>query len=249
MGGSRQPTVLHKTALVTVFCGDARDVLPTLGTESMDCVVTDPPYGMAWQSNTRTVAFGRIIGDGNAEQAMLLLGDVTPDLVRVTRRSRHIYAFGLAMTHPLLPPAAQATLVWNKEQMGSGDVSHVWGPSHEPVFFHRRAEDLTNAKRGKGSQVARLRRGTVLSVPRLGATQVKRHPTEKPVALLAQLIEASTLRGEVVLDPFGGVGSTAVAAILTGRRAVVIELDEGYAALTVERVKRVEALMTQAAAA
>lgn len=242
---SEVATVVYQSDRVTVLCDDARIALDGLASESADCVVTDPPYGVAWRSNTRGERFASITGDESVEDATDLLSEVTPELVRVTRRTRHLYTFGLPLTHPLLP--VKADLVWDKGRNGSGDLSQVWGPSHEALFFHVRAADKTNAQRGAGSLAARLRRGSVLRVKRLSATQVKRHPTEKPVELLSQLIESSTQRGELVLDPFAGVGSTAVAAILTGRRALVIELDPGYAAIAAERCAAAEAVMDKVA--
>jgi site-specific DNA-methyltransferase (adenine-specific) len=76
-----------------------------------------------------------------------------------------------------------------------------------------------------------------------------RHPTEKPTDLLAELIESSSRVGEVVLDPFAGVGSTGVAAILRGRRALLVEVDERYAEIAVERLRVAEALAEQIEAA
>lgn len=69
-----------------------------------------------------------------------------------------------------------------------------------------------------------------------------RHPSEKPVALLAEMIESSSRVGETVLDPFGGSGSTAVAAIVRGRRAVLVEANPAYVELAIERVRAAEAV-------
>lgn len=238
-------TLLYESRRVTVWAADARTVLPTLETESVDCVVTDPPYGMEWQSNTRKDTFDRIEGDGEHE-ASALVASIAADLVRVTRRTRHIYTFGLPVVHPLLQ--AKAELVWDKERLGSGDLTSVWSPSHERIYFHVRAQDRFNAANG-GKLAARLRRGSVIRLPRLNAMQVKRHPTEKPVELMRQLIESSSVFGEVVLDPFAGVGSTLVAAILEGRRAIGVEIDERYAAIAVERVKAAERIAEEGVAA
>jgi site-specific DNA-methyltransferase (adenine-specific) len=64
----------------------------------------------------------------------------------------------------------------------------------------------------------------------------KRHPTEKPVMLLRQLIEASSLFGETVLDPFMGAGSTLVAAKAEGRKAIGVEVDERYCEIAASRM-------------
>jgi len=76
---------------------------------------------------------------------------------------------------------------------------------------------------------------------------VLRHPTEKPVALMRLLIESSSLPGEIVLDPFAGVGSTLVAAVVTGRRAIGIEIDERYAEIAAERLRKAEAIAREIA--
>ena len=68
----------------------------------------------------------------------------------------------------------------------------------------------------------------------------KLHPTQKPVEPLAQLIRSFTLRGELVLDPFAGSGSTCAAAMLTGRRYIGMELDAEYFNQTSARLARVK---------
>ncbi|MGD9498767.1 MAG: site-specific DNA-methyltransferase [Armatimonadota bacterium] len=69
---------------------------------------------------------------------------------------------------------------------------------------------------------------------------VKAHPTQKPEALLRMVIEASTNPGDLVLDPFVGVGTTAAVCKKLGRRCIGIELDEGYVAIARERVAGIE---------
>jgi site-specific DNA-methyltransferase (adenine-specific) len=66
------------------------------------------------------------------------------------------------------------------------------------------------------------------------------HPTQKPEKLLAKLILASSNRGDVVLDPFGGVGSTAVTAKKLGRHFVTIEREAEYCALALARLEKAE---------
>ena len=84
-----------------------------------------------------------------------------------------------------------------------------------------------------------MRKGSVLRFNPPTGRKV-RHPNEKPVALLRELIESSTRSGDVVLDPFAGSGSTAVAAVLSGRRAVLVESDERWLSLAIERVQAAE---------
>jgi site-specific DNA-methyltransferase (adenine-specific) len=66
--------------------------------------------------------------------------------------------------------------------------------------------------------------------------QTREHPTQKPLWLMARLIEQHTNEGDLILDPFAGSGTTAVAAKRMGRRAVVIEQDESYCEIAAKRL-------------
>ncbi len=235
----------YQDNLSTLYLADAREVLPLLGRESVDLVITDPPYGVAQRSNTRSVRFDLIAGDATRAEAVDLLAACTPDLYRVLRRSRHAYTFGLPLVHELF--ASKAELIWDKGIMGSGDLSSPWGPEHENIFFQARAADRAN--KSNGTLAARMRQGSVISVRRLNALQVRNHPTEKPVALMRQLIESSSLLGDLVLDPFAGSGSTLVAAVVSGRRAVGVEVVEKYAEATAKRLSNAARIALEAGAA
>jgi site-specific DNA-methyltransferase (adenine-specific) len=72
-----------------------------------------------------------------------------------------------------------------------------------------------------------------------------KHPTQKPLALIERCLEASTREGDLVLDPFLGGGTTAVACVRLKRECVGIELDEAHAKLSIQRIKKtVEDMMT-----
>jgi site-specific DNA-methyltransferase (adenine-specific) len=81
-----------------------------------------------------------------------------------------------------------------------------------------------------------VRKESVIRCQRPQGAATGRHPNEKPVRLLRELIESSSVMGETVLDPFAGSGSTGVAAALEGRRAVLIEIDERYCELAASRI-------------
>lgn len=209
---------------ITIHLGDCRQVLPTLPKDGADLLVTDPPYGVAYQSNYGR-NFDGIAGDEDATWV--------PDVLRVAayalRDKRHAYIFGPRelVTEPF---RAAVELVWDKGALSMGDLSLPFAPAHEPITF---AVLARGSEKGRGNLPARLRSGSVLRYSRPAAT---RHPTEKPVLLLRRLIESSSLPGEVVLDPFVGSGSTLVAAVAEGRGGVGIELEERYAETAARRV-------------
>jgi DNA modification methylase len=226
---------LHESERATVIHGDAREVLAGMAKESVDLVVVDPPYGVEWRSNLRTEQFDMLDGDGADRDGV---HEIIEGCVRVVGQHRHLYVFGPADVLDGLKVAEPTSLVWDKIVNGAGDLSAAWGPAHEPISFtvsyHRHA-----GKAGGSNLAVRLRKGSVLRFQRATGRKV-RHPTEKPVPLLAELIESSSRAGELVFDPCAGSGSTGVAAVLRGRRALLVEINERWARLAVERVRAAE---------
>lgn len=231
---------------IVLYHGDCRDILPTLPKDSADVLVTDPPYGMKWQSNRRTATaqFAMLEGDGGEIDVPALLALA----LKLLRRGRHAYIFGKFDVSGL-NLASPIELVWDKEGVGLGDLTSPWGVSHETIIFATHEISAANREKGFGKLAARLRKGSVLRVPRLRSGQVSRHPTEKPVLLLRQLIESSSVIGETVLDPFAGSGSTLEAALLEGRRAIGIEIDENYCEVATRRLRQATASLSTLEAA
>ena len=240
--------IAYETETVTLYQGKAEDVLPTLGAATVGLLVTDPPYGVKWQSNLRKEVFDVMLGDDGT----LDLVPILRAALRALRPRRHVYVFGSAAApadFTDLPLTGVTPLVWDKEQTGMGDLSLPRGPAHEAITFGVFIPDAGARKKGRGRLTARLRSGSVLRAHRPNGTGVRRHPTEKPVSLMRQIIESSSLIGDTVLDPFAGAGSTLVAALLCGRRAVGIELDPKHCATTVARLRAVEPILTELEAA
>lgn len=233
--------LFYSSDQVELWHGDALDVLPGRKKESYDLVLTDPPYGVEFESNMRAEKFGGISGDGAGVEAREGVSSVLEECVRLVGQNRHLYVFGPEVLRAAdMKVSSPAQLIWVKQEgPGMGDLGLPWGPQHEVLHFytslHRHA-----GKRGKENNPVRIRKGTVLRAVKPTGFKV-RHPSEKPVwGLLSELIESSSRAGETVLDPFAGVGSTGVAAVLTGRRAVLVELEERYCEISAERISQAE---------
>jgi DNA modification methylase len=199
-------TPYYADDLVTIYHGDCREWMP-----EADVLVTDPPYGMGYQSNFALTGPSRpIAGDGDTTLRDWLLSVWTgPALVFGTWRVPR-------------PPCDQL-LVWDKgDTPGMGNLTIPWGPSHEEVYVI-------------GSGFSGRRSGSVLRVRGYGAMADARpdHPTPKPVALMAQLIEKCP--SGTILDPFMGSGTTLVAAKSLGRKAIGIEIEERYCEIAAQR--------------
>lgn len=242
-----EPLHIYKSERATLYCGDARDILAKLEPRSAGLIVADPPYGVDWQSGNRDVAFSKIEGD---DGSLDVIGILASYQQKVLQTYRHLYCFGFS--HEKLREALQfggsCDLIWDKTQPGLGDLALPWGPQHEVIGFGVWVPSKKNRTTGYGDLTARLRSGSVLRVPRftgLGSKYKQHHPTEKPVELLRRLIESSSQAEEVVLDMFMGTGATGVAALLSGRKFVGVELDPGYFQIAVQRIKRAEELWAE----
>lgn len=220
--------VKHKSERFTLYCADAADVLDTIEAKSVGLIATDPPYGVKWQSGNRGERkFKPIVNDDGSYDAVAVVGAY----VRHALMScRHVYMFGSSheSVKDRLSLGGSCDLIWDKGQVGMGDLTLPWGPQHEVCTFGMYVPSKANRENGYGGLSARMRAGSVLSIQRPNSRGVKRHPTEKPVELMRRLIESSSSVDDVVLDMFAGSGSTLVAAILAGRKAIGVEITSEY---------------------
>jgi DNA modification methylase len=217
----------YEDDLVTLYHGDCRSVLPTIQRQSFDLLLTDPPYGINYVGRGQ---HGPIAGDDGATDLLAALATA----LRLLKFNRHFYVFG-PQDISSLTTGATTELIWDKRKHGAGNLSIPWGTSHEKITFG--VWNPYKSQAGVGAHLARLRRGTVLAFPTVNQGKgALKHPTEKPVPLLRELIEASSRMGEVILDPFAGAGSTLLAAKAEGRRAVGVELEERYCEIAAKRL-------------
>lgn len=114
-------------------------------------------------------------------------------------------------------------VIWDKGGGGIGDLKHTWSTDYEIILCSH------NGKMIKGERI-----GSVWNIKR-GIPSEYDHPTQKPVALPAQAIEHTTNKGQNVLDLFGGSGSTLIACQQTKRSCYMMELDEHYCEVIIQR--------------
>jgi site-specific DNA-methyltransferase (adenine-specific) len=119
------------------------------------------------------------------------------------------------------------SLVWVKDSLVMGRADYHY--RHEPIYYGW-------TPGGSHNWYADRKQTTVIEVPR--PKRNEEHPTMKPLELIAQMLRNSTKRDDLVLDPFGGSGSTLLAADALGRRAAIVELDPRYCDVIRKRYER-----------
>ncbi|MFH0881507.1 MAG: site-specific DNA-methyltransferase [bacterium] len=206
----------------TVFAGDNMHVLESMPDETVDLILTDPPYNINYRSNRRVkkAKFKHIENDNHGDW----IPEFAREAYRVLKDNRHLYCFCRHDTYPEFIKALQdtgfkikRTLIWVKNNHGSGDLKGDYAPQDEWIIYcHKGRRELF----GK-------RHSNVLVFSRLNSDKLL-HSTEKPVELLKFLIEKSTKKGELVLDPFAGSGSTMHAAKELERFYCIVELSDAY---------------------
>lgn len=216
------PTPYYQDASVTLYHGDCREVLPTL--EEVDACITDPPWGAVTHAGARTGRDGeRVLVDFAAITADELRSALA--LVRVRRwvvatiEWRHM--LGLESE----PPAGLRFVrfgVWVKPNGAPQFTGDRPATGWEAVaILHRDGPMRWN---GGGHHA-------IWSIPKTEGE----HPTQKPPRLVREFVRLFSDRGETVLDPFAGSGTTLRAAKDLGRRAIGIEIEERYCEIAAKR--------------
>ncbi len=235
-----------------LLCGDAQmrsSFRELMAGETADLVFTDPPYNV--------VIDGHVCGSGSVKHREFAFasGEMSEreftDFLRTTfgnaaasmrdgaiafvcmdwRHMRELLDAGTEVFTEL-----KNLIVWNKTNGGMGTF---YRSKHELIFvFKQGAAEHTNSF-GLGES-GRYRTNVwdyagISSMSSARAEELEMHPTVKPVAMIADAIRDCSRRGEVVLDCFGGSGSTLIAAEKTGRQARVIEFDPLYCDTIVRR--------------
>jgi len=220
-----------------LLCGDslARGSFERLcGDKKVDLVLTDPPYGIGFQSTMarRGRRKRRIESDG-VDEFDAFLARALPAIKRVMKRGSVMYWFaGGGGGEPVLAKALLAisehftllnTLVWDKVDPGLG---WRWRRSWEAIIEASVGKPRTWNGGTDARNVLRFAR----AIP-----QRDEHPTPKPVPLLEELIRAAAPSRGLILDPFAGSGPSLIAAERTGRACFAVELEPRYCDIVVAR--------------
>ena len=213
--------------MATLYCGDCRDVLPTL--DQIHTVITDPPYGIEGGTGGTSKARGR----GNYEGAFTSEED-TPEFIASVVVPVIKSCMTLARSVVVTPGNKNFCLYPQPDSFGSmyqpqGTGAQRWGwCDSQPIFYY-----------GKSPiQGLRLEACTFRVVT---ADECQNgHPCPKPLSFITKLVGKASLEGETVLDPFMGSGTTGVACMNLGRKFVGVEVEPRYFEIACERVENAQ---------
>ena len=200
--------------------GNCIEVMRKFPAESIDLVLTDPPYGITLKAQRKTSKFHDVTIANDDQLAWL--PHWSSELYRVAKNVAYIFC-GWSTVGEFQTQLTRAgfkiknVLVWHKNWLGMGNN---FRPNYELIILAIKSTFVTKSRN----------LSNVLTVRRLSPKKLT-HIAEKPVALLEILIRESTNVGDIVLDSFSGSGATCAAAQRLGRRFVGIELSPAYCEL------------------
>jgi DNA modification methylase len=215
-----------------LLVGDAADeaaVLGVLGDDRADCVWTDPPYGVDYVGKTKDAL---AIQNDTSKGLPDLLAGAFRTLVAASRPGAPVYVAYAMREHQAFHDALDSAgivvrqhLVWVKNTMVLSHADYQY--RHEPIIYGFTAGGAGRLGRGGPHWCGDNRATTVFEVAKPPAN--RDHPTMKPVELIDGMLANSLPAGGLVLDLFGGSGSTLIAAHRRRSRALLVELDPRYA--------------------
>lgn len=208
-----------------LMCGDSTkydDIEKLMDHQTADMVFTDPPYGYNYQSNKRVKSkkFDVLENDDK-------ILDFFPNVQRICNGFVFICTTWKVLDKwiPLFKKYHELTnmIIWNKGGGGIGDLKHAFSTDYEVILCASNGKEIT----GK-------RIGSVWTIPKDNANNYT-HPTQKPVKLAEMAIRNTTSTGDVVVDLFGGSGSTMIACEQLCRSCYTMEYDPKYVDVIVDR--------------
>ena len=225
-----------------VILGDCYEVLQKIDKNSIDLILTDPPYNISRPSNftknSDNKKFNNISIDfGDWDQEEINLDSLFFEFKRILKTGGTIIIFYDVWKSNNIKNIA--------EKYGFKQPRVCQWVKTNPVPINSKKNYLSNAieffftfVKGKNATFNSSYDKGIYNFPLCHGKERTTHPTQKPLSLMKVLIEKHSKEGDVILDPFGGSGTTAIASIETGRNYYIIERSEEYYNLSISRIEQ-----------
>jgi len=243
--------------------GDSLDILPLLRNESVDMIFADPPYRLS--NNGISCKSGKMVSVNKAdwdkskgfeedfkftyEWIRLCKNVLKPNgTIWISGTPHNIYQVGYALQS--LGFHVLNEISWYKPNAPPNLACRCFAHAHETIIWAKPSKDAKHKfnyelmkkwddKISPGGKQMR----SVWNIPLTPQNEKKYglHPTQKPEELLRRIISSSSDKGDIILDPFNGSGTTGVVACSLGRKYIGIDQDEKYLELTKRRLSEIQA--------
>lgn len=216
-------------AKMDLIFGDGFSLIKNIPDNSVDLIVTDPPYGINFTKGYKSGSTELVQGD-DGFTVMFFLDDILREYKRILKPNSALYIFTRFDVMPYWWIKlknyfdAKNQIVWFKGGGGMGDLKGNFSYNYESIMF------ATNGKH----QIRGKRDGSVWQI---GKCKQEFHETQKPVELIQKIIEHSSDEEMTVFDPFMGSGTTGVACKNLNRNFIGIELNEDYYLTAKKRIE------------
>jgi site-specific DNA-methyltransferase (adenine-specific) len=218
-------SIYYQDDLVTLLHGDCLELTDWV---NADVLVTDPPYGIAWEA--KKGAYGADMKNRPAQVITknVIANDQTPeirDAVLDLWGNKPAIVFGSWKI--VRPPLTEHRLIWHKAGMPPGPLNAPFMSQDEEVYIW-----------GQGFRKSSPPLRSVIRTDEHRPSEVAKigHPTPKPVALMELLIDRTP--DGIIADPFAGSGATLIAARNKGRQVIGVELEERYCEIIANRLQQ-----------
>jgi site-specific DNA-methyltransferase (adenine-specific) len=224
-----------------LILADCFDELKKLPDNSVDLILTDPPYGIDYKLNIGKL--DRILNDKAGDIDFSRFFD---ECYRVLKDKGSMYLFGRCDFFCRIGNEIQKSkfkymheLLWIKGDMGSGNIG-IFGQIHENIIGLSKGTPRKSQPILIDGEIKQRSKGAYWG--KISTKEYCGHPTQKPVGLCAYIIENRTVCGDVVLDPFAGSGSTLFAAKALDRQWIGIELDPKFYEMSKNRLEDIKSI-------
>lgn len=241
-----------KTKSVSIFCGDFLNLIQDIPDQSVDAIITDPPYGLTdnkWDKQipfeTMWTEFNRVVKD-DSPMVLFSLPPFSSKMI-VSNISQYRYTWIWDKRAPVGFLNANLTPLRRFEMIlvFSRKMARYYPQMTKGVpYVKRRTARTKTDNYGKYIPTDTFNDGLRYPVDILDQwpnhnfrKEGNPHPTRKPIGLIEYLVKTYTKVGDVVLDPFLGSGTTAIACLNTGRECIGMEIEEDFYRFAQERIK------------
>lgn len=205
--------------------GDCLDLIKNIPDGHLGGVITDPPYGMNFQSHRRKIEYNKIANDNSLDW----LDKYFAECYCCLKDNTAIYCFCSWHNVDIFKQVFEKyfklknILIWVKNNHGSGDLQAAYAPKYEMILYGNKGR-------------CKFRNGRKEDVLFYNKTNNIFHPTQKPVDLIEDLLLNSTDKNDWILDGYMGSGSVGVACKNTNRNFIGFEINQDYFEVAYKRI-------------